>query len=131
MGGIYGDMLIAFPEQLRMFTVFAMIPKINGGWEVVEKSKHSIQGVLQHTGGKAIKESGGNLATSSVYELWTSAENILGLFTRIKSNIYHIKAVSEWSHEGGFFKYSLEKVIGNDGVKSNNTTWNTGAHSFG
>lgn len=131
MGGIYGDMLIAFPEQLRMFTVFAMIPKINGGWEVVEKSKHSIKGVLQHTSGKALKESGGNLATSSVYELWTSAENILGLFTRIKSNIYRIKAVSEWSHEGGFFKYSLEKVIGNDGVKSNNSTWNTGAHSFG
>lgn len=130
MGGIYGDMLIAFPEQLRMVTVFAMIPKINGGWEVVEKSKHSIQGVLQHTGGKAIKESGGNLATSSVYELWTSAENILGLFTRIKSNIYSIKAVSEWSHEGGFFKYSLEKVIGNDGAESNNTTWNIGANSF-
>ena len=131
MGGIYGDMLIAFPEQLRMFTVFAMIPKINGGWEVVEKSKHSIQGVLQHTGGKAIKESGGNLATSSVYELWTSAENILGLFTRIKSNIYRIKAVSEWSHEGGFFKYTLEKVIGDDGVKSKNTAWNTGSDSFG
>ena len=131
MGGIYGDMLIAFPEQLRTFGVFAMIPKVNGGWEVVEKSKHSIKGVLQHTSGKALKESGGNLATSSGYELWTSAENILGLFTRIKSNIYRIKAVSEWSHEGGFFKYSLEKVIGNDGVKSNNTTWNTGAHSFG
>ena len=54
-----------------------------------------------------------------------------GLFTRIKSNIYRIKAVSEWSHEGGFFKYTLEKVIGDDGVKSKNTTWNTGAHSFG
>ena len=131
MGGIYGDMLIAFPEQLRMFTVFAMIPKINGGWEVVEKSKHSIQGVLQHTSGKALKESGGNLATSSGYELWTSAENILGLFTRIKSDVYRIKAVNEWSHEGGFFKYTLEKVIGDDGVKSNNTAWNTGAHSFG
>ncbi len=131
MGGIYGDMLIAFPEQLRTFGVFAMIPKVNGGWEVVEKSKHSIKGVLQHTSGKALKESGGNLATSSGYELWTSAENILGLFTRIKSNIYRIKAVSEWSHEGGFFKYTLEKVIGDDGVKSKNTTWNTGAHSFG
>lgn len=130
MGGIYGDMLIAFPEQLRTFGVFAMIPKVNGGWEVVEKSKHSIKGVLQHTSGKALKESGGNLATSSGYELWTSAENILGLFTRIKSNVYRIKAVSEWSHEGVFFKYTLEKVIGNDGFKSKNTSWDTGSDSF-
>ena len=131
MGGIYGDMLIAFPEQLRTFGVFAMIPKVNGGWEVVEKSKHSIKGVLQHTSGKALKESGGNLATSSGYELWTSEENILGLFMRIKKDTYRITGVNRWAHEGGFLKYSLEKVIGNDGVKSKNTTWNTGSDSFG
>lgn len=130
MGCIYGDMLIAFPEQIRTFGVFIMIPKINGGWEVIEESTHYIQGILQHTGGKALKESGGNLATSSGYELWTSEENILGLFMRIKKDTYRITGVNRWAYEGGFLKYSLEKVIGNDGVKSKNTAWNTGSDSF-
>lgn len=131
MGGIYGDMLMAFPEQLQCFSVFKMSAKINGGWVVDDKNILSICGVLHHTGGKQLKENGGNIAVSSSYELWTQAENLTGLFTRIKNDTYRIKGVSEWAREGGFFKYSLEKVIGNDGAKSNNTTWNTGANSFG
>ena len=65
MGCIYGDLLIAFPEQCRIFGVFMMIPKINGGWEVIEESKHYIRAILQHTAGRSLKENGGTLTVSS------------------------------------------------------------------
>ena len=131
MSGTYGDMLIAFPEQLRKVNVFKMEAKVNGGWTVDGKTQFSVRGIFHHTTGKQIKENGGNLAVSSGYELWTNAENLTGLFTRIQTDTYRIKGVSAWAHEGGFLKYSLEKVIGNDGTQSHSTAWNTGSHSFG
>ena len=108
-----------------------MIPKINGGWEVIEESKHYIRAILQHTAGRSLKENGGNLTVSSGYELWTHEEDLTGLFTRIQKDTYRITGVKQWAYEGGFLKYSLEKVIGDDGIKSKNTSWNTGSHSFG
>lgn len=131
MGCIYGDLLIAFPEQCRIFDVFMMIPKINGGWEVIEESKHYIRAILQHTAGRSLKENGGNLTVSSGYELWTHEEELTGLFMRIQKDTYRITGVKQWAYEGGFLKYSLEKVIGNDGTQSHSTSWNTGSHSFG
>lgn len=130
MAGIYGDMLLAWPEQHTEITVYEMQPKINGGWEEPENAK-VVRGIYQHTGGKNLKENNGNLAQSSAVEFWTTEGGLNGFFTIIENNVYRLAGDNQWKTEGGFYRYSLQKVIGNDGTESDDTTWNTGTNNFG
>lgn len=130
MSGVYGDMLLFFPEQFRDLTVFEMEPGINGGWTKTANSDQRITGVFQNTSGNRIKDGNGNLVYSGGLELWTAEQNLAGKFTMYEGQVYRINVNANWNHEGGFQKYSLEKVVGNNGTESDNTTWNTGAGSF-
>lgn len=131
MGAIYGEFLLAFPEQMQTVTVYDMTARINGGWDAVEGSSQTIRAIFQHTSGKQIKDSNGNLVEGSGLELWTATSGLNGKFTTIEQIVYRIKANNEWKNEGGFIRYSLEKVVGNGTAEPNNTTWNTGGHNFG
>lgn len=130
MSGVYGDMLLFFPEQFRDLTVFEMEPGINGGWTKTANSDQRITGVFQNTSGNRIKDGNGNLVNSGGLELWTATQNLAGKFTNHEGQVYRINVNTNWNFEGGFQKYSLEKVVGNNGTESDNTTWNTGAGSF-
>lgn len=130
MSGIYGDMLLAFPEQLDAFEAFNMSAKVNGSWKRIAGSEVAIRGIIQHTAGRRVKENGGNLVASSGAELWTAQDGLTGLFMRVAKDTMRISGASQWAREGGFFKYSLEKVIGNDGTQSHDASWNTGSNSF-
>ena len=67
MSGIYGDMLLAWPEQNRQLEVYDQNPLINAGWDPVKDPqtgkiiKTTVVGVFQNTRGGGIKDSNGNL----------------------------------------------------------------------
>lgn len=128
--GIYGDMLLVFPEQFRTFTAYEMNALINGGFEKVEGSGKDIQGILQNTKGNAIAEQGGNLVNKSVFELWTSSTNLDGLFIDIDGKPFRLIDSNNWVLEGGFKRYTLEMVGGNNATESDDTAWNLGNDSF-
>jgi hypothetical protein len=128
--GIYGDMLLVFPEQFRTFTAYEMNALINGGFEKVEGSEKDIQGILQNTKGNAIAEQGGNLVNKSVFELWTSSTNLDGLFIDIDGKPFRLIDSNNWVLEGGFKRYTLEMVGGNNATESDDTAWNLGNDSF-
>ena len=127
---VYGDMLLYWPEQRRSLVVFDMKPKINGGWDkVVDQSGNlitqTITGVYQNTGGDSTVDSNGNLVHKKSLELWTETGGLDDKFTTYENNIYRLKGDNQWESEGGFFRYTLEKVVGNNGTESDNATWNT------
>lgn len=128
--GIYGDMLLVFPEQFRTFTAYEMNALINGGFDRVEGSEKDIQGILQNTKGNAIAEQGGNLVNKSVFELWTSSTNLDGLFIDVDGKPFRLIDSNNWVLEGGFKRYTLEMVGGNNATESDDTTWNLGNDSF-
>ena len=130
MSGIYGDSLLAFPEQYITLTVYSMTAEVNGGWTRDEDSEQTIQGIYQHTGGKKLTESNGNLARTSSVEFWTATTGLNGMFTTIDSDVFRLSSDNDWHTEGGFVRYGLEKVIGNDGAESDDTTWNIGSDNF-
>ena len=131
-GGVYGDMLLAFPEQFRTVTVFDMEARINGGWEMVHGSEATVRGIYQNTRGKQLADSNGNLAKTDGFELWTRTGELDGKFlTHTDGNVYRLKSSNDWSFEGGFFRYSLEKVVGNNATESDDAAWNIGGNSFG
>lgn len=131
MSGIYGDQLSAWPEQQRSVTVYSMTAKVNGGWDVVADSSSTIIGIYQNTRGRQIKDSNGNMVTAKGLELWTREGGLDGKFlTNGDGYVYRLKESNDWSFEGGFYRYSLEKVVGNNGTESDDASWNTGANSF-
>lgn len=135
MAGVYGDMLLAWPEQQRVFQVYEMTPKINGGWDIVkDKSGNIIYtqiiGVLQNTRGGGLKESNGNLVSTEGRELWTQTAGLAGKFFEFENAVYRLSEVNNWSYEGGFYRYGVNKVVGNDATESDNAAWNLGTNSF-
>lgn len=127
---IYGDLLLAFPEQMRSISVFDMTAKMNGGWAVDESSRTTVRGIFQNTRGNQTKDQNGNLVQSQGVEFWSKTGDLNGKFATIQNKVYRLTSSNDWNFEGGFFRYSLEKVIGNDGTESINTAWNTGVNSF-
>lgn len=130
MNGVYGNQLLFFPEQRRSLTVYAMTPKINGGWDVVPNSSLTITGVYQNTTGDQTVEQNGNLVHKKGLELWTETAGLTDMFTTYEGDVYRLKSDNQWSAEGGFYRYSLEKVVGNNGTESDSATWNLGSNSF-
>lgn len=130
MAGIYGDTLLAWPEQQQAITVYEMTPGINGGWTVTPDSQIKVLGVYQHTRGAQIKDSNGNLVNSQGTEFWTHTGNLDGKFVSKDNAVYRLHSSNDWNREGGFFRYGLEKLVGNNGTESDNSTWNTGLNSF-
>lgn len=127
---VYGDMLLYWPEQRRSLTVFDMIPKINGGWTKVLDQQgnlitQTITGVFQNTGGDSTVDANGNLVHKKQLELWTETGGLSDKFTTYESSIYRLTSDNQWESEGGFYRYTLEKVVGNNGTESDNATWNT------
>lgn len=131
MGGCYGDFLLAFPEQFTSITVFDMAPKINGGWVIDEDSYVTVKGLYQHIGGQSLRENNGNLEQGSKVEFWSETPGLNNKFTTIDGKIFRLKNDWDWIREGGFTHYGLERVDGNDGTESVDTSWNLGGNNFG
>ena len=127
---VYGDLLLAFPEQRRTINVYKMTPQINGGWTKVDGSDITVTGIYQNTRGNMLKDSNGNLVQSAGFEFWTNTRDLDGCFTQINGRVYRFNGSTSWDWEGGYQRYSMEKVVGNDGTESINVTWNTGSNSF-
>ena len=137
MSGVYGDMLLAWPEQQRSLEVYDMTPKVNGGWDPVVDQQTgkvittTVIGVFQNTRGGGVKDSNGNLVRTDGREFWTHVAGLEGKFFNWNSIVYRLTDTNNWSFEGGFYRYGVEKVVGNNGTESDNATWNLGGGSFG
>ena len=139
MAGIYGDMLLAFTEQNRKLEVYDQNPGINAGWEAVTDPQTgkvittTVVGVFQNTRGGGIKDSNGNQVDAKGCEFWTQEAGLVGKFFQINGKVYRLSVPdnSDWNFEGGFYRYGVEKVVGNNGTESDNAAWNIGVGSFG
>lgn len=127
---VYGDMLLFFSEQRRSLTVYQQTPLINGGWEKVIDSDLVVTGIFQNTKPSQIKDGNGNLVLSSGFEFWSETGNLNDYFTQIKDKVYRLISMQDWETEGGFHRYSLDKVVGNNGSEADDATWNLGPNSF-
>lgn len=131
MSGIYGDMLLPFQEQMESLSVYRMTPRQGAGWDTVEGSEIFFQGIIQNTGGSRIKDGNGNLVKTDGMELWTRVSGLAGYFLQYEGIIYRLgMGDNDWRRQGGFLRYTLEKVVGNNGSESDDTAWNTGHNSF-
>jgi hypothetical protein len=128
---VYGEALLAFPEQFRDYLYFDADPKIGDGYEGRENVK-SATGVVQTATSRA-KDSNGNLVISRNYKLWTATKLGAGKFVEFEGLIYRVMTDADWPNEGGFYDFDIEKVVGSTIRKTPETAdeWNTGEGHFG
>lgn len=123
--GVYSPgMLLHFPEQFRDFTYFDMIPNINSGYTLNGGPPAIYSGVLQNDVSQ-VMDSNGHLVDSTHENLWTDSVLQKGHYVLFEGVTYRIVFANDWSNEGGFYNYSLQRLVGDNGTP-NTTNWTTG-----
>lgn len=117
--GIFGNMLMYQTGQFRDFTYFNMNPNVNSGYTIdTSFPAQKLRGVLQNSVSK-VAESNGNLVDINDERLWCEKQLLRGLFINFdeyKEVTYRIVDGNDWPFEGGFFMYTLERVVGDNGT---------------
>ena len=122
--GVYSpDMLLHFPEQLRPFLYFNATADINSSYTPVG-SPVTVWGIIQNAA-SSIKENHDNLSTSDHMNVWIDTKLNIGWFLSFQSTMYRIIPGNEWNFEGGFYSYTIERVMGDNGTPVAQT-WNKG-----
>lgn len=122
--GVYSpDMLLHFPEQLRPFQYFNMEPGMNSGY-TLDGSPVTVWGVIQNAA-SMIKESHDNLISSDHMNVWIDTKLTRGWFLSFENIIFRIVNGNDWPFEGGYYMYTIERLVGNNGTPDA-TTWDKG-----
>ena len=74
---------------------------------------------------RIVKDSNGNLVTTNDEYLWTTSVLQIGYFVTFDDTTYRIIPSNEWTFEGSFTKYTINRVVGDNG------TPNTGNFTLG
>ena len=120
MGGLYGSMLTYFSGQLRPFTYFNMTSKLNSGYTIDPNVPvQTFRGVLQNSTSDVF-DSNGNLAINNNEFLWARADLQVGYFVKFGTDTFRIIPSNDWTFEGGFTRYTVSRLIGDNGTPDTN-----------
>lgn len=110
---VYGAQLNFFAEQFRLVDYFFMQPRVASSHHKRE-DLGKVKGVFQYMKRGELKMEEEALADVNVPTFWTKQKLNVGYYYLQKGDeVYRIVNPSDWSHEGGFYCYVLESVVGN------------------
>lgn len=114
MGGIYGDMLLAFAEQFRSVSYFSMKQEVGAGYKD-RTDLGKVRGVFQYMKKGDLSRENEVLSDEQVPTFWTRKKLESGNFIEMKGDdcLYRITNNQPWKFEGNFYIYILESVTGN------------------
>lgn len=112
---IYGNQLLFFSEQFRMFDYFHMSPKVGASYSQRDEVT-KVKGVFQYMKRGELRREEDTLADVNVPTFWTRQKLKVGdYFIQKEDELYRIINPADWLFEGGFNCYVLETVVGNTG----------------
>jgi hypothetical protein len=107
-GGIYGDMLAAFPELIKTYTVFEMQARPGGGYGP-RTNKKPVDGIFRKVPGGKMGIMGENREPNEVATFWAyndEAEKIdEGMYLEEKGRLYILTKSNDYGREGGFVEF--------------------------
>ena len=123
MGGVYGSILVHFPELAIQLPYFNQEARIGAGYEPPTDCRY-ITCIRQVRRGRTLSGVMKNEANSispvlkinDTLTICSLEELVVGWFTIYKKEVYRIARQVDWEREAGFFYYGVEKLIGNDGT---------------
>lgn len=127
---VYGNQLMFFAEQFRMFDYFTMNPQVVAAYSKRE-NLGKVKGVFQYMKRGELLRENDTLADTNVPTLWTRQKLEVGnYFIQKGDEIYRIKNPSDWTFEGGFNAYVLETLVGNSDVQKPHEYVNLGQEDY-
>ena len=127
---VYGNQLMFFAEQFRMFDYFTMKPQTVASYSKRE-SLGKVKGVFQYMKKGELLRENDTLADTNVPTLWTRQKLGVGnYFIQKGDELYRIKNPSDWTFEGGFNAYVLETFVGNSDVQIPHEYVNLGQEDY-
>ena len=114
-GGIYGDMLSAFPELIRTYTVFDMEAKTGGGYNA-RRNLREVDGIFRRVPGGKMGIAGENREPNEVGTFWIyddDADRVRqGSFVEIDGDLLVLTKDNGYLREGGFTRFTAALVGG-------------------
>jgi hypothetical protein len=127
MGGVYGDMLPEFPELLKDYEVFKMNPRIGAGYGE-RHDKKTVTGYMSWRKAREADIAGGAATKNDRGTFWEQCEFHTGEsriqqfdLMEIAGKLYRFVEGDDFSHEGGFARWTLQYVAGNTDRQTTNT----------
>jgi hypothetical protein len=125
--GVYGDYLSAFPELLEDYEVFKMQPRIGAGYGE-RYDKKVVTGYMSWRKAKEAAIVADAATKNDRGTFWEQCDFLTGEsrieqfdMTEIKGNLYRFVEGDDFSHEGGFARWTVQYVAGNTDQQTTNT----------
>lgn len=113
MSGVYGDILLYFPELLKDFSVYDVIPSGVAGYK--KTLVKTVTGVFQHVKQGKLDNEGDTAVGTNVPMLWILEDTLeqYQIITDPDTNRdYRVAKDAPWSYEAGFAVYELTSTVG-------------------
>ncbi len=114
-GGIYGDMLAAFPELVRTYTVFDLPAKAGGGFGD-RRNLRQVDGIFRRVPGGKMGIMGENRTPNDVGSFWTYVDEEVkigqGAYFEDAGELMILTKDNSYAREGGYAKYTAALVPG-------------------
>ena len=128
MTGVYGSILLQFPELFQDGEYFEMEPRINAGYD--KNNEPEMLRVVVQNFASSVTKSNQHLVNMSQKKMWCDKELIGGRFVKVDNTVFRLVRENEWGNEGGFFYHIIERLIGDNGANTESITFNTGKNAF-
>jgi hypothetical protein len=136
MGGVYGDMLAAFPELLRDYEVFKMNPGVGASYGE-RHDKKTVAGYMSWRKAREGSIQGDARTKNDRGTFWEQCDLLTGEsqieqfdYMEIKGKLYLFVEGDDFSEEGGFTRWTVQYVAGNTDRQVSDDTVNLGARDF-
>jgi hypothetical protein len=114
-GGIYGDMLAAFPELISVYEVFDMEALPGGGYGA-RHDRRLVEGIFRPVPGGKLGIVGENRQPNQVGTFWVYDEEARkvneGSFLQVRRKIYLLTKDNDYLREGGYVQFAAAIVPG-------------------
>jgi hypothetical protein len=127
MGGVYGDMLSAFPELMEDYEVFKMNPYVGAGYGE-RYDKNTVTGYMSWRKAREADIIGDAAIKNDRGTFWEQCDSVTGEsrieqfdFVEIEKQLYRFVEGDDFSREGGFARWTVQYVAGNTDRQTTNT----------
>jgi hypothetical protein len=124
---VYGDMLPAFPELMKDYEVFKMPPRIGAGYGE-RYDKKTVTGYMSWRKAREADVVGDAATENDRGTFWEQCDFLTGEsrieqfdMVEIKGELYRFVEGDDFSHEGGFARWTVQFMAGNTDQQTTNT----------
>jgi hypothetical protein len=129
-------MLAAFPELIKDYEVFKMDPHAGAGYGE-RYDKREVRGYMSWRKAREADVVGGTSTKNDRGTFWEECDYLTGEsrideldFVEIKKKLYRFVEGDDFSEEGGFARWTVQRVTGNTDQQVPDDTVRLGAEDF-